>query len=62
MTGNNPVKVAPLPFSAEQRQSLTVPVLLVLGEKDNLVGDPEQPGPWYKISPISGWRWWTPGT
>lgn len=41
MTGYKPAKVAPLPFSAEERQSLQVPVLMVLGTKDNLVGDPE---------------------
>ena len=41
MTGYNSVKVIPLPFSAEQRQSLQVPVLFVFGERDNLVGDPE---------------------
>jgi pimeloyl-ACP methyl ester carboxylesterase len=28
-------------FTPEQLQSLKAPVLLVLGEKDNLVGDPE---------------------
>ena len=31
----------PTRFTPEQRQSLKMPVLLVLGEKDNLVGDPE---------------------
>jgi pimeloyl-ACP methyl ester carboxylesterase len=31
----------PSPFSAEERQSLQVPVLFVFGELDNLVGDPE---------------------
>jgi pimeloyl-ACP methyl ester carboxylesterase len=36
-----PKKASPVPFTPEQRQSLEVPVLLVLGEKDNLVGDPE---------------------
>jgi pimeloyl-ACP methyl ester carboxylesterase len=41
MTGYNPAKVIPLPFSAEERQSLEVPVLFVFGERDNLVGDPE---------------------
>jgi pimeloyl-ACP methyl ester carboxylesterase len=41
MTGYNPAKVAPLPFSAEERQGLQVPVLFVFGERDNLVGDPE---------------------
>jgi pimeloyl-ACP methyl ester carboxylesterase len=41
MTGYNPSKVMPLPFSAEERQGLQVPVLFVLGERDNLVGDPE---------------------
>jgi pimeloyl-ACP methyl ester carboxylesterase len=41
MTGYNPAKVMPLPFSAEQRRSIGVPVLLVLGKRDNLVGDPD---------------------
>lgn len=41
MTGLIPAKVAPLPFSAEERQSLRVPMLFVFGERDNLVGDPE---------------------
>ena len=41
MTGYNPAKVLPLPFSAEERQSLKVPVLFVFGKRDNLVGDPE---------------------
>jgi pimeloyl-ACP methyl ester carboxylesterase len=40
MSGTNPAKVAPMPFKPEQRQSMRVPVLLVLGERDNLVGDP----------------------
>jgi pimeloyl-ACP methyl ester carboxylesterase len=42
MSGYNPaVRVMPLPFSAEERQSLQVPVLFVFGKRDNLVGDPE---------------------
>ncbi len=41
MSGYNPTRVMPLPFSAEERQSLQVPVLFVFGERDNLVGDPE---------------------
>jgi pimeloyl-ACP methyl ester carboxylesterase len=41
MTGYKPARVAPFPISAEERQSLQVPVLFVLGERDNLVGDPE---------------------
>jgi pimeloyl-ACP methyl ester carboxylesterase len=41
MTGVVPKKVMPLSFSAEERQSLQVPVLFVFGERDNLVGDPE---------------------
>jgi pimeloyl-ACP methyl ester carboxylesterase len=36
-----PRKAAPVPFTAEQRQSLAMPVMLILGQKDNLVGDPE---------------------
>ena len=41
MSGYNSVKVAPLSFSAEERQSLQVPVMFVFGERDNLVGDPQ---------------------
>jgi pimeloyl-ACP methyl ester carboxylesterase len=41
MAGVTPRKARPVHFTAEQRQSLEVPVLLVLGERDNLVGDPE---------------------
>jgi pimeloyl-ACP methyl ester carboxylesterase len=41
MAGVIPKRVRPTTFTAEQRQSLKVPVLLILGEKDNLVGDPE---------------------
>jgi pimeloyl-ACP methyl ester carboxylesterase len=42
MSGINSVKVAPLPFSAEERQSLKVPVMFVFGKRDNLVGDAEK--------------------
>jgi pimeloyl-ACP methyl ester carboxylesterase len=41
MAGTFPHKVRPSLFAPEQLQCLKVPVLLVLGEKDNLVGDPE---------------------
>ena len=41
MAGVFPHKARPTTFTPEQLQSLKVPVLLVLGEKDNLVGDPE---------------------
>ncbi len=41
MASVTPRKARPVPFTPEQRQSLQVPVLLILGEKDNLVGDPE---------------------
>jgi len=41
MAGVFPRKARPTVFATEQLQSLDVPVLLVLGEKDNLVGDPE---------------------
>jgi len=37
-----PMKVAPLPFSEEIRQSLQVPVLFIFGRRDNLVGDPQK--------------------
>jgi pimeloyl-ACP methyl ester carboxylesterase len=40
MGGTNPVKVAPLPLKPEQRQNIQAPVLMVLGARDNLVGDP----------------------
>jgi pimeloyl-ACP methyl ester carboxylesterase len=41
MSGYNPHRVAPLPISAEARQSLQVPVLFVFGQRDNLVGNPD---------------------
>jgi pimeloyl-ACP methyl ester carboxylesterase len=41
MSGTFPQKVSPLPLSAEQRQSIDVPVMFVFGERDNLVGDPQ---------------------
>jgi len=41
MSGTTPVKVAPLPFSPEERQHLQVPVLFIFGQRDNLVGDPQ---------------------
>jgi pimeloyl-ACP methyl ester carboxylesterase len=40
MTGTNPVKVAPYGLTAEDRQSISVPVLFIFGARDNLVGDP----------------------
>ena len=40
MTSYKSVKVAPMPFAPEQRQSLQVPVMFIFGERDNLVGDP----------------------
>ncbi|MBI9045588.1 MAG: alpha/beta fold hydrolase [Anaerolineaceae bacterium] len=42
MTEINSVKVAPLPLTPEERQQISVPVLFIFGEKDNLVGDPEK--------------------
>jgi pimeloyl-ACP methyl ester carboxylesterase len=42
MTGTFPQKARPIQFTPEQRQSLKVPVLLVLGEEDHLVGDPQR--------------------
>jgi len=42
MSESTPKKVAPLPLPAEDRQRLAVPVLFILGEKDNLVGDPRK--------------------
>lgn len=41
MTDVNPAKVAPLPFSPEERSRLRVPVLFVFGRDDRLVGDAE---------------------
>jgi pimeloyl-ACP methyl ester carboxylesterase len=41
MRGLIPAKVAPLPFQAEERELIRVPVLFVFGKRDNLVGDPE---------------------
>jgi pimeloyl-ACP methyl ester carboxylesterase len=41
MTGVMPKQARPKTFSPEQLQSLRVPVLLVLGERDGLVGNPE---------------------
>jgi pimeloyl-ACP methyl ester carboxylesterase len=40
MTGLHNIKVMPAPLSAEQRQSIDVPVLFIFGTRDNLVGDP----------------------
>jgi pimeloyl-ACP methyl ester carboxylesterase len=40
MTSYKSVKVAPLPLTSEQRQSLQVPVMFIFGARDNLVGDP----------------------
>jgi pimeloyl-ACP methyl ester carboxylesterase len=42
MGSTSPIKVAPLPFKPEERQAVSVPVLFVLGERDNLVGDPRR--------------------
>lgn len=42
MRGTTPKIATPTTFTPEQLQSLRVPVLLILGEKDNLVGDPER--------------------
>jgi pimeloyl-ACP methyl ester carboxylesterase len=41
MTETFPKKARPTEFSAEQRQSLSIPILLVLGKNDQLVGNPE---------------------
>jgi pimeloyl-ACP methyl ester carboxylesterase len=40
MSGTTPRVAAPIPFTPEQLQSISIPVLLILGKKDNLVGDP----------------------
>jgi pimeloyl-ACP methyl ester carboxylesterase len=41
MTGSFPKESAPKAFTPEQLQGMEVPVLLVLGAKDNLTGSPE---------------------
>ena len=41
MTGVMPKQARPKTFSPEQLRTLQVPVLLVLGERDGLVGNPE---------------------
>lgn len=40
MAGTQPKKATPVPFTPEELASIESPVLLVLGEKDNLVGEP----------------------
>jgi pimeloyl-ACP methyl ester carboxylesterase len=40
MSECTPIKVMPLPFSAEERKQLKIAVLFIFGERDNLVGDP----------------------
>lgn len=42
LSGVYPVKLPPLPISMEERASLQVPTLFVLGERDNLLGDPRE--------------------
>ena len=41
MSETVPVKVAPLPLPAAERQAIAAPTLFVFGTRDNLVGDPE---------------------
>lgn len=41
MSETLPVKVAPLPLPAFERQSIAAQTLFVFGSRDNLVGDPE---------------------
>jgi pimeloyl-ACP methyl ester carboxylesterase len=45
MTGSFPKESAPKAFTPEQLQGMEVPVLLVLGAKDNLTGAPEMVRP-----------------
>lgn len=40
MSGVYPLKVAPFPIPAEERERIAVPVLFVFGARDRLVGDP----------------------
>ena len=42
MTAYISTKVAPMPFTPEERQRLEVPVMFIFGERDNLVGDPQK--------------------
>jgi pimeloyl-ACP methyl ester carboxylesterase len=42
LDGVTSAEAMPTTFSAEQLQSVQVPVLLILGEKDNLVGEPQK--------------------
>lgn len=41
MSETLPIKVAPLPLPASERQAISAPTLFVFGARDNLVGDPE---------------------
>lgn len=41
MTGLNNIKIMPSSLSAEQRQSINVPVMFIFGTRDNMVGDLE---------------------
>ncbi len=41
MTGLNNIKIMPSSLSAEQRQSIDVPVMFIFGTRDNMVGDLE---------------------
>lgn len=41
MTGLNNIKIMPSSLSAEQRQSIDVPVMFIFGTRENLVGDLE---------------------
>ena len=45
MTETFPRKARPVPFTPGQLRNIKVPVLLVLGKRDNLVGDPENTRP-----------------
>jgi len=42
LAGYIPHQARPIRFTPEQLQNMDVPVLLVLGEKDGLIGDPEK--------------------
>lgn len=41
MTGTFPAKVAPMPFSPDTRRQIAVPVLAILGARDNVAGNVE---------------------
>jgi pimeloyl-ACP methyl ester carboxylesterase len=51
MTETFPRKARPVQFTANELRSLQVPVLLILGSRDNLLGDPEKSGALARVIP-----------